>query len=175
MVQCAVLAKGGRLSIDANEYRRIISCFATGVTVVTTAVDGWLHGMTANALTSVSLDPLLLLVCVEKTAHAHEQFEGAGRFAVNILADDQQAISDLFAVSAEPQEGHLRDVDYRLSPRGTPLIDGCLAYLECEVADRCPGGDHTIFIGAVVDGEVLRDAPPLLYHRSTYRRIDAAG
>ena len=94
--------------IDAKEYRNIIGRFATGVTVVTTAVDGWLHGMTANALTSVSLDPLLLLVCVDKEAHTHDHLTHAGSFTVNILSEDQEDVSRVFASSSKPEEGRLQ-------------------------------------------------------------------
>ncbi len=161
------------MSIDAATYRRIIGQFATGVTVVTTAVDGRLHGMTANALTSVSLDPLLLLVCVDKQAHAYKQLSEAGRFCVNILAAEQEELSKLFAVSAEPEQGALRGARYHWGPRGMPVLDGCLSFLECEVADRCEGGDHTIFIGAVVNGEVVREAPPLVFYQGGYRSLGA--
>ena len=159
------------MSIDATRYRQIVGEFATGVTVVTTAVDGRLHGMTANALTSVSLDPLLLLLCVDKQAHAHRQLAEGSRFAVNILTAEQEEVSRIFAVSAEPEQGRLQGVPFHLGANGQPVLEGCLAYLECAVADRCVGGDHTIFIGAVLDGDVLREAPPLLFYRGAYRRI----
>ena len=159
------------MSIDAQSYRRIIGQFATGVTVVTTAVDGRLHGMTANALTSVSLNPLLLLVCVDKGTHAHDELTTAGRFGVNILAEEQEEVSNLFAATTEPEQGRLQGVSYHLGPNGAPIIDGCLAYVECAVTDRCPGGDHTIFIGEVLGAETLREAPPLLFFQGRYRRL----
>lgn len=159
------------MGIDAATYRQIVGCFATGVTVVTTAVDGRLHGITANALTSVSLDPLLLLVCVDKAAHAHAEVERAGRFAVNVLSAEQEKLSRLFATTGEPEEGRLRGTPFSLSPSGLPVLDGSLAYLECEVSDRCDGGDHTVFIASVLDGAQLRDAPPLLYYRAAYRQL----
>jgi flavin reductase (DIM6/NTAB) family NADH-FMN oxidoreductase RutF len=159
------------MGIDAATYRQIVGCFATGVTVVTTAVGGRLHGITANALTSVSLDPLLLLVCVDKAAHAHAEVERAGRFAVNVLSAEQEELSRLFATTGEPEEGRLRGAGYHLSPSGLPVLDGSLAYLECEVTDRCAGGDHTVFIASVLEGAVLRGAPPLLYYRAAYRRL----
>jgi flavin reductase (DIM6/NTAB) family NADH-FMN oxidoreductase RutF len=160
------------MSIDAASYRRIIGQFATGVTVVTTAVDGRLHGMTANALTSVSLDPLLLLVCVDKGTHAHDELTNAGRFGVNILAEEQEEVSNLFAATTEPEQGRLQGVSYHLGPNGAPIIDGCLAYVECAVTDRCPGGDHTIFIGEVLGGEIVREAPPLVFFEGRYRRLE---
>jgi flavin reductase (DIM6/NTAB) family NADH-FMN oxidoreductase RutF len=159
------------MSIDAARFRQIIGHFATGVTVITTAHDGWLHGMTANAITSVSLDPLLLLICVDRTAHAHEQVAKSGKFAVNILTEEQEDISRLFANTAEPEQGSLRGAAYHFGMHGAPVLDQSLAYLECEVVDRCEGGDHTIFIGAVLDGDLLHEASPLIFHRSGYRRL----
>ena len=159
------------MSIDAARYRQIAGHFATGVTVITTAFEGWLHGMTANAVASLSLDPLLFLVCVDKAAHMHGQLEKAGRFGVNILADDQEDISRLFATSMEPERERLGGFEYHLGPHGTPVLEGALAYIECDVTDRHAGGDHTIFIGSVIDGEVAREAPPLLFFRGGYRRI----
>lgn len=160
------------MTIDATSYRSIIGQFATGVTVVTTAVDGMLHGITANALTSVSLDPLLLLVCVDKEAHGHQQITKGGRFGLNILSDEQEDISNLFATKAPPEQGQLRGgVPYRLGPHGTPLLEDCLAYVECDIAESHEGGDHTIFIGQVLSAETLRDVPPLLFFQGRYRRL----
>ena len=161
------------MSIDASRYRQIMGHFATGVTVVTTAVDGWLHGMTASAVASLSLDPLLLLVCVDKAAHAYDELTKAGRFGVNILAEEQEELSRLFAETSEPEQGQLRGAGYHFGPNGTPVLEDCLAYLECAVADQCAGGDHTIFIGQVLGGEVVREAPPLLFYRGGYRRLQA--
>jgi len=141
------------------------------VTIVTTAHQGWLHGITVNAFTSVSLDPMLLLVCIDKEAHAHEQLELAGQFAINILAEEQEELSNLFAAKAPPEQGRLRGAVFHESPSGLPLFDGCLAYLECEVEERMTGGDHTIFMGSVLGGEIARDAPPLLFYGGAYGRL----
>ncbi len=159
------------MTIEASAYRGIIGQFATGVTVVTTAVDGWLHGMTANAVTSVSLDPLLLLVCVDKEAHTHDHLSRAGAFTVSILADDQQGLSRTFATSNKPEEGRLRGVGYRIGENGAPIIDGCLASIQCEVTERTDAGDHTIFFGRVLDATTERDAPPLLFYQGKYRKL----
>jgi flavin reductase (DIM6/NTAB) family NADH-FMN oxidoreductase RutF len=160
------------MPIDAARYRQLIGHFATGVTVITTAYDGWLHGMTANAVTSVSLNPLLLLVCVDHAAHAHEQVEKAGAFAVNILAEEQEDISRLFAATAEPEQRSLRGAPYHFGPNGSPVLDEVLAYIECRVVDRAQGGDHTIFIGEVLDGEIEREVAPLIFFRGGYRKVD---
>ncbi len=159
------------MTLDPTQYRNIIGQFATGVTIVTTAVDGWLHGMTANAITSVSLDPLLLLVCVDKEAHTHDHLSKAGSFAVNILAEDQQEVSDTFATSSKPEEGRLQGFEYRLAANGAPIIEGCLSHIECEVTERTDGGDHTIFIGQVLAAETYREAPPLLFYQGQYRKL----
>lgn len=160
------------MTIDAATYRRTIGQFATGVTVVTTSVDGWVHGITVNALTSVSLDPLLLLVCIDKEAHGHEQLIEAGRFGVNILSDDQEDVSNLFATKAPPEQGQLRGgVPYRLGAHGTPHLEGSLAFVECDIVDSHEGGDHTIFMGQVLSAEILRETQPLLFFQGRYRRL----
>lgn len=159
------------MALDAAGYRKLIGRFATGVTVVTTAHDGLLHAMTANAIASVSLDPLLLLVCVDHTAHAYQQLLQSKRFGVSILAEDQEDISRLFATKGEPERGRLRGAEFHLGEHGTPVLEGSLAHIECAVSDHFETGDHTIFIGAVLDGRVLREAPPLLFYQGTYRRV----
>ena len=157
--------------MDPNAFRQIMGRFPTGVTVVTTVDDCRLHGITVNALTSVSLDPLLVLVCVDRQAKAHAQIERVGRFAVNFLGAEQEAVSRVFAASSEPEDGRLRGVPFRMGAHGTPLLEGCLGHLECAVADRFAGGDHTIFLGSVLGGDLERDGPPLLYFQGTYLRL----
>jgi flavin reductase (DIM6/NTAB) family NADH-FMN oxidoreductase RutF len=158
-------------SIDAAVFRALMGNFATGVTVVTTAVEGRLHGFTANAVTSVSLDPLLLLVCVDKRAHAHRELERATHFGVSMLTHSQVDVSDTFAKTGPPEIGTLRAVPFHLGETGVPLLDGCLACLECEVHELLEGGDHTIVIGQVVAGCVGETAEPLLFFRGRYRRL----
>jgi flavin reductase (DIM6/NTAB) family NADH-FMN oxidoreductase RutF len=159
------------MAIDGPRFRQIIGHFATGVTVVTTAHEGRLHGMTANAITSLSLDPLLLLVCVDKTANMHGELTKAGRFAVNILTDDQEDISRTFATTTEPEEGRLQGVAYHLGPHGAPLIDDALGFMECALGDQFDGGDHTIYTGLVLNGDVSDEGAPLLFYRGGYRRM----
>jgi flavin reductase (DIM6/NTAB) family NADH-FMN oxidoreductase RutF len=160
------------VAMDPASFRRAIGNFATGVTIVTTANGGRLHGVTANSLTSVSLDPLLLLVCVDKAAHAHAEMLACSSFGVSVLADDQKDLSNLFAKSALPEEGTLRGVAFRFGASGCPLIEGSIAHFECLPHQRVDAGDHTVFLGRVVAGGVGRpEADPLLYFRGGYRGI----
>jgi flavin reductase (DIM6/NTAB) family NADH-FMN oxidoreductase RutF len=157
--------------MDAKEFRSIIGNFATGVTVITTAAGDELQGMTANAFTSLSLDPLMVLICVDRASHTHRVLRAGGAFAVNILGAHQEEVSRLFARKAEPERGALRGQPFRIGETGAPVLEQCLAYLECRVSEELPGGDHTIFLGEVVDAAVLDDGPPLLFFRAEYREL----
>jgi flavin reductase (DIM6/NTAB) family NADH-FMN oxidoreductase RutF len=123
--------------------------------------------MTVASFASLSLRPPLVLVCIEKTVKTHDAIAAAGAFAVNILADDQTAVSNRFASRSEDKfaESATHEGAY-----GLPLIDGALTTLECRVTDQLPGGDHTIFVGEVLDA-VTHEGEPLVYFRSGYRAI----
>ena len=160
------------MALDSRAYRDIWGSFATGVTVITTDVGGWCHGMTANGVASVSLDPLLMLVCVDKSTRCHGQLHAAGKFGVSFLGEDQEAISSIFAKRGDPEERALRGVSFSAGPQGTPILDGSIAYLECRLKEVLPGGDHELFIGEALGGEILRpEAAPLLFFRGRYRKI----
>jgi flavin reductase (DIM6/NTAB) family NADH-FMN oxidoreductase RutF len=159
------------VSVDPLEYRSVIGHLATGVTVITTAAGEEMQGMTANAVTSLSLDPTMILICVEKSTHTHGVLERGGVFAVNILGDHQEQVSRLFAKRAEPEINSLRGERFTLGVTGVPVLEDCLAYLECRVAQVFEGGDHSIFLGQVVAASVVQDAEPLLFYRSQYRRL----
>jgi flavin reductase (DIM6/NTAB) family NADH-FMN oxidoreductase RutF len=159
------------MALTRDEYRRLIGCFATGVTVITAARGEEVRGMTANAVTSLSLDPLLLLICVDKRTVTHQFLEEAQHFAVNILAEDQEQVSR--ALASRDSEDARRLIGYRHRPghTGAPILEDCLAYVECRVTEVLEGGDHSIFIGQVEEGEVLREVPPLLFFRGKYSRL----
>lgn len=159
--------------MDDKAFRNLMSQFATGVTVVTTNVDGDLHGMTANAVTSLSLEPLLLLICVVRGNSCHTQLEKASHFAVNILAADQEYLSNTFARSGDPETGSLRGTEFRLGAEGSPLLEGTLGWVECRKSEVLAGGDHDIFIGEALTGEVA-GGDPLLFWGGGYRRLAAA-
>jgi flavin reductase (DIM6/NTAB) family NADH-FMN oxidoreductase RutF len=160
------------MSLDPGEFRRAMGCFATGVTIITVDLEGEVHGMTANAFASVSLDPVLLLVCVDHNARTHAHLHAKKRFGVNILAEDQRAISEYYArpvyshAHAEVEAGARFD----RTVHGTPILHGALAYVECRLQSTQEAGDHTIFIAEAED-VVLRQGEPLLFFRGKYRRI----
>jgi flavin reductase (DIM6/NTAB) family NADH-FMN oxidoreductase RutF len=163
------------MSLTASDFRKAMGCFATGVTVITVDQDGEVHGMTANAFTAVSLDPVLVLVCVDHRARTHAHLHARKRFGVNVLRSDQQAISEYYARSAETHQ-HPESAGARFdrTAHGTPVLQGALAYLECRLHSTETAGDHTIFI-AEVEEVVVRDGEPLLYFRSQYRDIEPVG
>jgi len=154
-----------------EEFRRAMGRFATGVTVITTRLGEDLHGMTANAVTSLSLNPTLVLVCVDKTADTHDILSKAGVFAVNILNKDQAAISDRFAKKEFDGAHGLDKLPHTFAATGAPIIDGALAYLDCRTVTEHHGGDHTIFIGEVVEAKELTEGEPLLFYRGKYGEL----
>jgi flavin reductase (DIM6/NTAB) family NADH-FMN oxidoreductase RutF len=150
---------------DPTKFRQLLGRFATGVTVVTTLDPGGRPaGMTASALASVSLDPPLLLVCVGLQADFHKAMSGAARFAVNVLAADQEPLSRQFAAVGGD---HFAGVAYHAGPHGLPLLDGVVAHVFCDRWSRHEAGDHTVFFGLVTGG-VAFERPPLLYFGSRY-------
>ena len=155
-----------------SEFRLALGQFATGVTVVTAErAPGQVHGMTANAFTSVSLDPLLILICVSQAAQLLPLVKRHKRFGVNILKSDQQAISEYFAQTEDiPAQENNLGIRFRWTPSGVPLLEDSLAHLACMVVASYIAGDHTIFIAEVESVEVY-DGEPLLYLRGDYRHV----
>lgn len=154
--------------VDSAVYRDVVGRFPTGVTVVSTRTPQGVRLMTANSLTSVSLEPLLVLVCIQLSARFHTAVLSAGEWAVSVLAADQEPLARLFAGRSGSTE--LLAVPHRLGPlTGAPLLDGAVAQLECRTVAEHPGGDHAILIGAVLDGAVTREGvSPLVFYRGAY-------
>ena len=149
-----------------------MGCFATGVTIITLDLQGEVHGMTANAFASVSLDPPLVLVCVDHSARTHAHLHAKKRFGVNVRAESQRVISEYYA---RPVHVHGRAEEeagarFERTAQGTPILHGALAYLECKLQSAREAGDHTIFIAEVED-VVVRQGDPLLFFRGKYRKI----
>ncbi len=161
---------------DAEALRSAMRHFPTGVTVVTSGREERVEGMTANAVISVSLDPLLFLVSVHKDARINPRIKEEGYFAVNLLADDQEGLSRLFA-SPERSSGlqALHSLGGGYSSTGAPLAAGALAVIDCELAEIYAGGDHDLFLGRVVEvrlGDTRKG--PLIYHEGGYPSLKAA-
>jgi 3-hydroxy-9,10-secoandrosta-1,3,5(10)-triene-9,17-dione monooxygenase reductase component len=150
---------------DPELFREVFGRFATGVAVITSAGSSGSGGMTANALCSLSLDPLLALVCFENSARTLPIVREAGSFALNILASDQERLAGVFA-SKLPESEKLDGVAHRLV-RGVPIIEGSLAWATCELQELIAGGDHTIAIGRVLSMG-LGEGEPLLWYSGRY-------
>jgi len=154
--------------LDPSEFRQLLGRFATGVTVLTVATQqGKPMGMTANSLSSVSLTPPLVSVCVDREAELHEVILRAPEFVVNVLGSPQEALARRFS---DKHEDRFDGIGYHLSPEGLILLDGALAHVICERYADHPGGDHTIVIGRVVGG-ATNDGRPLLYYRGGYAAL----
>lgn len=161
------------MGITPEEFRKALGYFATGVTVVTVARgEGSVHGMTANAFSSVSLEPPLILVCVEHSARTYPLLQQCQSFGVNVLHEGQQAVARYFADADQDHETRVpAGVDYCWSERGTPLLRDCLVQLDCTLADSHKAGDHTVFFGEVSRAEV-REGRPLLFHRGQFCQLE---
>jgi flavin reductase len=158
---------------DDLAFRGVMGRFATGVTVMTARADGVPHGMTANAVSSVSLEPRLVLVCVERTTVMSERVERAGAFALNVLGAGQDGVSDRFADGDRPDgDPQFAGIEVTTAATGSPILAEAMAWLDCRVWASYDGGDHVIVVGEVVDLAEVSDAGPLLYYRGGYHRLD---
>ena len=152
--------------VDPALFRSVMGNFVTGVTVVTAAGDHGPVGMTANAVASLSLQPLLLLVAFDNTARTLTVVRDRGRFGVNVLASGQEDLARLFASKA-PEDAKFAGVAHTIH-EGIPVIEGTLAWVGCRLERLVAGGDHTIGIGAVESAEA-GDGRPLIWFRGRYR------
>lgn len=155
----------------SNPFRDAMARFATGLCVITMRVGDEVNGMTATAVSSVSLQPPLVLICIDVKNRSRDLVRQSGAFAINVLADSQTELSDLFAQPGTEKARRLAELTTETAVTGAPIIPDCLAYLDCEVVDETEAGDHTIFIGEVKKAEVRRDGEPLLWYRMGYRRL----
>jgi flavin reductase (DIM6/NTAB) family NADH-FMN oxidoreductase RutF len=154
--------------IDPSQFRQLLGRFASGVSVITVPTpEGRPMGMTANSLSSVSLRPPLLSVCVDREAELHDVLVAAPEFVVNVLTSPQEALARRFS---DKHEDRFDGVGYHLSPEGLILLDGALAHIICERYTQYPGGDHSIVLGRVVGGNTS-DGRPLLYYRGGYAAL----
>jgi flavin reductase (DIM6/NTAB) family NADH-FMN oxidoreductase RutF len=161
------------MPVSGDEFRAALARWASGVAVVTAAAGGRIHGMTVSAFASVSLVPPLVLVCADKASITLEVVEAGRVFAVNVLAADQQALSNRFA-SKKDEHRRFEGVPWRRGVTGAPLLEGTVAALDCRVVAAHDAGDHVIYVGAVEAAEV-HAGEPLVYHAGLYRELAGGG
>lgn len=154
------------------DLRDVMKYFASAVTVVTSALDsGELFGLTVSAFTSVSLNPPLVLISIRNESTATPLFQKAQRYCVNILAEDQQPIAEKFSLQGEA--GRFQNLNYYIGKGGSPIIRGCIGYIDCRLEQTIVLGDHTVFIGEVIE-LAAEKKPPLLYIDRHYVWLDDA-
>ena len=159
------------MTIDAALFRQALSYFASGVTIVTTFYENTPYGLTVSSFTSVSLEPRLVLVCLDKHTRNYTALTASGVVGINILAANQQQLSQHFA-------GRNKDdwsaIEYSPGTHQVPLLTGALVQLECRVAELLPGGDHTIVVGEILEAHIpAEQTAPLLYYRGAYQQLAA--
>ena len=160
--------------VDPAAFRLSASRFASGIVVVSTSLDGVSHAMTATAFTAVSVDPLLVLVCVEKIARFHDAVLATGTWAVSVLGEESEKAAAWLATRGRPLEGQLDAFRHHAGPAtGAPILDDALTAMECRTTAVHDGGDHSIVVGEVIGVSGPRSpGRPLLYYAGQYRRLD---
>lgn len=155
------------MAIDEARFRQAMGYFPSGVTVITTEHEGRQYGVTVSSFTSLSLQPPLVLICLDQSNSSQHAIVAAGGFVVNILDKTQEHLSRRFS---SREEDKFTGVAWRAGVTGLPVLEGVLAVVECRLYSSLPGGDHTIFVGEVVDAAVSEGAP-LLYYRRGYHEL----
>ena len=158
----------GQVTVDKDTFRAALGQWPSGVTVVTTLVDGKWHGMTASSFSSVSAEPPLVSVCLLKGIYTHDLIADSKVFGINILAADQTEVGKVFAGMRPDVDDRFDGVAAHTEQTGVPLFDHALAWLDCRVVHEYDGGDHTIFVGEVLAAATPRIAAPLLYHSRSW-------
>jgi len=154
------------MPVDAKAFKDALARFPSGVTVVTVQEGEDVHGITVSAFLSVSLSPPLILVSIDKRAKSHDVIPRVGRFAVSILAEGQDPVSNYFAGYKQPDQ----TVELARPDMGSPVVPDALAWIDCSLHQVVDGGDHTLYIGQV-EGVTTRDGAPLIYYRGRYRAL----
>ena len=157
--------------LEKASFRYAMGHFASGVTVMTTTAAGRMHGMTVSAFSSQSLNPLLILVSVERSTVMHRLVAESRAFAINILDQHGEGTARYFADNARLAAPEFREGGYRLGVTGAPILKEATGYLEATVHSTLDAGDHTVVVGEVVALEILSEAGPLIYYRSGYRSL----
>lgn len=159
---------------DSTAFRKVMSRFVTGITVVTSGSGERIHGMTCNAFCSVTIHSPTVLVCLYKGARTAQLIDETRVFAVNILSEDQAELSDRFAGRHKDKESNrFEGLTWSPGATGSPVFAGCQAHLDCKLVAAYEGGDHTIYLGEVVHAHVDENCHPLVYHHSKYLTLEA--
>jgi flavin reductase (DIM6/NTAB) family NADH-FMN oxidoreductase RutF len=137
------------MAIEKGFFRQVMGQFATGVTIAATATEAGLSGLTVNSFTSVSLDPPLVLVCIDLKSHTLPFLRASGHFAVSFLTTEQEALSRCFATTSAERYDRFCHAPYHIAATGSPVLDGALAFVDARIVAEYPGGDHAIFLGQV--------------------------
>jgi len=166
-----ISSENQELPITNANLRKVRGLFASGVTAVTTALDGRLHGVTVSAFTAVSLDPPLVLISLANETTSRDMIAESGLFAVNLLSDDQEFLSERFAARAPIVNEEFEGVPYHVEATGAPILEGSLAWYDCRVIATHAGGDHTLFVGHVEAIGFDESRRPLLYFANRYARL----
>jgi 3-hydroxy-9,10-secoandrosta-1,3,5(10)-triene-9,17-dione monooxygenase reductase component len=164
------LANGSAPSADVAHFRSVLGHFATGIVVVTGIVDAVPAGLTCQSFVSLSLDPPLVAFCPNKKSTSWRRIARSGAFCANVLTEEQEDISRVFATSGADK---FRGLGWRPAETGSPILQDVLAYVDCRIEARYDAGDHEIIVGRVVDLEAAPKGRPLLSYRGGYGRFDA--
>ena len=165
------MAEKAENAVQPDQLRSALRLWASGVTLVTAGHQGVLHGMTVSSFSSVSLEPPLVSVNIERRTRTHQLMQSAGHFAVCVLSSEQRALARRFGGGLPDDSDRFVELEYSLSTDGDPIPDGCLAVLECRIVGSLPAGTHTVFIGQVQATRQADQASPLLYYDREYRRL----
>jgi len=159
------------MPVATESFRQVLGSFATGVTIVTLKNNDGVHGLTVNAFTSVSLEPPMILICIQKDGDSRTCMAGTDAFVVNILSADQKVLAQRFADSDLDSHERFENLSYRPSQGSIPILDDSLGYLECHIVNQFEGGDHTIFLAQVENAKINKHKSPLVFYRSTYYQL----
>ncbi len=162
------------MSIDVQSFKEALAHWASGVTIVTTHVEGRPVGITASSLTSVSLEPPQILICVARKLFTHQAIEQSGVFAVNILGTDHLEWGMRFAGMLPELADRFAGIELRQGVTGAPILPDVLGWLDCRLRHTFDGGDHTIFVGEVMAAGATETRSPLLYFNRSWRQLDEA-
>ena len=155
--------------VDPDQFRKVLSHWATGVAVVTATHENKPVGLAVTSFTSVSLDPPLVLFCADKGSRSWPKIEKSGGYCVNLLRHDQEHVCNTFAGKSDDK---FAEVDWSQSEQGSPVLDDALAWIDCTLFDVVDAGDHFLAIGQVLDAYHDEDGHPLLFFRSSYGQIE---